>query len=82
MVRRPVRVSGPGTRSKKERKGGPAMKAKFYDVKNRKAVQADVLEKKKYGKKGNERYAIRGKTADGRSLTKFVSKADWDKIAL
>lgn len=56
------------------------MKATFYDVKLRKKVDAEVKEKVKYGKPGNERYAIRGKTQDGRNLTKFVGKADWDKM--
>ena len=55
------------------------MEAKFYDVKQRKAVKADVTEKVKYGSKGKIRYALRGKTTDGRNLTKFVSQADWDK---
>ena len=55
------------------------MKAQFYDVKTRKKVDAQVTEKVVYGEKGKERYALRGKTTDGRSLTKFVSKADWDK---
>ena len=56
------------------------MKATFYDVKLRKKVDAEVTEKVVYGDKGKERYALRGKTDDGRNLTKFVSKADWDKI--
>jgi len=56
------------------------MKATFYDVKERKPVEADVTEKVVYGKPGSERYAIKGKTADGRNLTKFVSKDDWDKM--
>ena len=55
------------------------MKASFYDVKKRKKVEAEVKEKVKYGKPGNERYALRAKTPDGRNLTRFVSKADWDK---
>ncbi len=58
------------------------MKAEFYDVKLRKKVEADVVDKVEYGKEGNKRYAIRGKTDDGRNLTKFVGKADWDKINL
>jgi len=53
------------------------VKASFYDVKTRKKVQADVTEKVKYD---NNRYALRGKTADGRNLTKFVKKADWDNV--
>lgn len=56
------------------------MRATFYDVKLRKKVDAEVTEKVVYGKEGNNRYAIKGKTDDGRNLTKFVSKADWDNI--
>ncbi len=55
------------------------MKATFYDVKKRVKVQAEVTEKVKYGAAGRERYAFRGKTADGRNLTKFVKKDDWLK---
>jgi len=55
------------------------MKETFYDVKLRKKVQAEVTEKKKYA---NDRYAFRGKTADGRNLTKFVKKADWEKAKI
>lgn len=55
------------------------MKATFYDVKERKSVEATVVEKVVYGKAGSERYAFKGKTEDGRNLTKFVSKADWDQ---
>ncbi len=58
------------------------MKTTFYDVKMKTKVDADVTEKVVYGKKGNERYAVKGKTSDGRNLTKFVSKADWDKFAV
>lgn len=58
------------------------MKAKFYDVKNRKAVEADVTAKKTYQVRGTTRYAVRGKTSDGRPLTKFVKKADFDKFAV
>lgn len=54
------------------------MKTNFYDVKLRKSVEAEVTEKVKYGKPGNERYAFRAKTDDGRNLTKFVKKADWE----
>ena len=55
------------------------MKSTFYDVKIRKSVEANVTEKVTYGKPGNQRYAFRGKTADGRNLTKFVKKTDWEK---
>lgn len=57
-------------------------KASFYDVKARQQVEAQVSEKKVYGEKGRERYALKGLTADGRSLTKFVSKADWEKTKI
>ncbi len=51
---------------------------KFYDVKTRQMVEAEVTEKKEYTNKGRVRYAVRGKTTDGRPLTKFVSKSDYD----
>ena len=58
------------------------MTATFYDVKLRKKVEVEVTEKVVYGDKGKERYAFRAKTADGRNLTKFCSKADYDKADL
>ena len=58
------------------------MKAEFYDVKSRKKVNAEVTEKVKYGKDGRERYAFRGKTSDGRNLTRFVGKAEWDAASV
>ena len=51
------------------------MKATFYDVKQREKVEAEVTEKVAYP---NGRFALRAKTADGRNLTKFVKKADYD----
>ena len=54
------------------------MKAKFYDVKKRANVEATVTEKVTYGNKGRARYAFRAKTSDGRNLTRFVSKKEWD----
>ena len=56
------------------------MKHSFYDVKERKKVEADVTEKVVYGEKGKERYAFKGKTKDGRNLTAFVGKATYDKF--
>ena len=53
------------------------MKHDFYDVKEKAKVTAEVTEKVTYGKKGNERYAFKAKTADGRNLTAFVSKDKW-----
>lgn len=54
------------------------MKHTFYDVKLRKKVQAEVTEFKSYGKGTSKRFAFRGKTKDGRNLTAFVSKDDWE----
>lgn len=68
-----------GTQYKIIFKGGLVMKATFYDVKQRQKVETEVTEKVVYGDKGRERYAFRGKTSDGRNLTKFVSKDEWQK---
>ena len=56
------------------------MKHSFYDVKAKKKVQAEVTAKVKYGKGTATRYAFKALTKDGRNLTAFVSKADWDKF--
>ena len=58
------------------------MDAEFYDVKNKEKVTTKVLEKVTYGQPGKERYAFRAKTADGRNLTRFVGKADWDSATV
>jgi len=58
------------------------MKASFYDVKKKEKVEVDVTDKKTYDVKGTTRYALKGKTVDGRNLTKFVSKADFDKATV
>lgn len=58
------------------------MTSTFYDVKARQKIEARVVEKVVYGDKGKERYALRGKTTDGRNLTRFVSKGDWEKAAV
>lgn len=55
------------------------MKEVFFDVKLRKKIEADVTEKVTYGTGNRIRYAFRAKTPDGRNLTKFVSKDNWDK---
>jgi len=55
------------------------MDHKFYDVKTKSYVTTKVLECVTYNKTGHTSYAFRGKTADGRNLTAFVSKAVWDK---
>ena len=42
--------------------------------------ETEVTEKVTYEAAGTTRYAFKGKTADGRPLTAFVSKAVWDKM--
>ncbi len=57
----------------------------FYDVKTRKKVkvsEADVVKTTFTTKNGQTRYGLRGKTKDGRTLTKFISKADWEASKL
>ncbi len=53
------------------------MKAEFYDVKAKKKVKADVIAKVVIA--ANGRFAFKGQTADGRSLTRFVSQAEYEK---
>lgn len=59
------------------------MAVDFYDVKTREKVSIDdtnVMKTTFTTKNGQTRYGVRGKTQDGRMLTKFVSKADWDNM--
>ncbi len=59
------------------------MSVEFYDVKTRQKVKIDdknVMKTTFTTKNGQTRYGLRGKTSDARMLTKFVSKADWDKM--
>jgi hypothetical protein len=56
------------------------MKMMFYDVKTRQKVESEVTERVTYPVNGQTRYAVKGKTSDGRNLTKFVSKADYDSV--
>ena len=61
------------------------MAIEFYDVKVRAKVQIDESQVKKTTfetKNGQVRYGLRAKTEDGRNLTKFVSKADWESLNL
>lgn len=50
------------------------MEANFYDVKMKQKVVAKVIAAEKYDKSGTVRYAIKGMTNDGRSLTCFCNK--------
>jgi hypothetical protein len=57
----------------------------FYDVKTRQKVsleEKDVVKTTFTTKNGQTRYGLRGKTKDGRNLTKFVSKTEWEKMKL
>ena len=57
------------------------MSIEFYDVKLRKKVTVPDNRVTKITitqKNGQVRYAFRGLTDDGRKLTKFCSKSDWD----
>ncbi len=61
------------------------MPIEFYDVKTRQKVMIDASRVKKVTfqtKSGQVRYGLRARTHDGRHLTKFVSKADWDSMDL
>lgn len=55
------------------------MKHDFYDVKTKSKVSSDVVECVTYGEGSRIRYAFKGVTADGRSLTAFVGKETWEK---
>lgn len=59
------------------------MAVEFYDVKFRKKVKVEDKDVKRVTfitKNGQTRYGLQAKTADGRNLTKFVSKQDWEKM--
>jgi len=63
------------------------MAVQFFDVKTREKVDVDEanIAKTKYErttKSGSVqvRYALRGTLADGRKVTKFVSKDVWDSM--
>ena len=59
------------------------MSIEFYDVKIREkvAIPEDRITKIKIEQKnGQIRFAFRALTEDGRKLTKFCSKADWDAL--
>lgn len=58
------------------------MKTTFYDVKTRQKVETEVTDKMEYQVNNRTRYAVKGKTSDGRNLTKFVSQSDYENINL
>jgi hypothetical protein len=60
-------------------------KISFYDVKIRQKVEiadSDVVKVTFTTKNGQTRYGLRAKTKDGRNLTKFISKSEWDGLKL
>ncbi len=60
-------------------------KITFYDVKVRQKVEindSDVVKVTFTTKNGQTRYGLRAKTKDGRNLTKFISKSEWDSLKL
>lgn len=60
-----------------------AAKIEFYDVKLRKKVSVEKSKVRKTTfntKNGQVRHGLRATTEDGRNLTKFVSKAEWDSL--
>jgi len=68
--------------------GGKYMAVMFYDVKNREKVEVpeNMVKKTTYERQlknvGTQvRYALRGELGDGRKVTKFVSKDDWDGMS-
>jgi hypothetical protein len=58
------------------------MAIEFYDLKLKKKVQIDESKvyKVTFDTKSGTRYGLKATTDDGRKLTKFTSKADWDAL--
>lgn len=54
------------------------MKHVFYDVKVKSKVETEVTDKVAYSGKSGIRYALIGKSSDGRKLTAFVKRDLWD----
>jgi hypothetical protein len=58
------------------------MAIEFYDLKLKKKVNIDEGKVKKvtFETKSGTRYGLTATTDDNRKLTKFIGKADWDKL--
>ena len=58
------------------------MAIKFYDIKMKQHVEVDESKVVKviYNNNNRTTYAVRGKTEDGRNLTKFVKKDFWESL--
>ena len=73
-------ILGKITLKNKNSKGEKKMTHEFYDVKAKQKVTTEITAKTTYGEGNRVRYAVKGLTKDGRNLTAFVSKADYDKV--
>ncbi|MFW5748739.1 MAG: hypothetical protein ACOCYT_03915 [Chloroflexota bacterium] len=61
------------------------MAIEFYDVKARKKIDIPdnrIIKTTFETRTGQVRYGLRAKTDDGRLLTKFISKAEWDRLSV
>jgi len=58
------------------------MAIEFYDLDLKKRVFIDnsKVTKVTFETKSGTRYALKATTDDGRKLTKFTSKSDWEKL--
>lgn len=56
------------------------LKQEFFDFKTRSKIAAVVLRKAVYGAGNKARYALCSLTDDGRPLTKFVTKKEYDSF--
>ncbi len=58
------------------------MAIEFYDLKLKKKVMIDEgnVRKVTFDTKSGVRYGLRATTDDGRKLTKFIGKGDWDNL--
>lgn len=65
--------------SEHRKSGGGHMKHQFFDVVLKRKVQREVIAAVKTGKGDRTRYALKAQTEDGRSLTAFVKKEEWEK---
>ena len=74
------KITVKNTVKNKVKKGEKKMTHEFYDVKAKQKVTTEITAKTTYGEGTRVRYAVKGMTKDGRNLTAFVSKADYDKI--
>jgi hypothetical protein len=56
------------------------METYVFNLKKKVQVDENTVRKVIFETKSGTRYGLKAVTADGRKLTKFISKDDWDKI--